>query len=1426
MEENMKRTFVKVLAFALALAMLAGTFITVAYAEDAAKCPGEGKRHTLENTPNYTLVKVFDPVCDNAGYTSYTCDDCGDPFVDSFVEAPNTAHNWSEVVTGTPASCGVAGAKDYQTCSICKDYLIEGKRYSEAEGPAAVVIPALEHEYIEGDSTGTCLEKGETTYTCKHCGDSYTEPVDGKGEGHKWVLVSVDNLPGINEDGTVNHGSATYKCSVCNTTESFPVICFHDEKTPIPAVDPTCTETGLTEGAKCSICGFITVAQQEVPALGHKEVIDAAVDPTCTTTGLTEGRHCEVCYDADKSFFVPQDTIDVAHCKGSSAVEFGAVVGNCTTKEVVAGEKCSVCGEVWTEPEEKDFVHVEVDVVTDPTCTNSGHSAKYCDLCHEMLGKFEIIDPIGHTENLTYEEVVANGLLIGDKIDATCENDGVYNYYCKNGCGTALSVTIPKTGHKTEKVEVDATCSKYAYTYTYCTNENCEYALVANVTVEDVEYDLQVNGADVKYAGDIKVDVAAGYNEKNHSNLVTEDIINQPTCTLAGNKSEYCSDCGYKDLLAVIPALGHSYNRENPTWDADPIVTKPTCTEKGYTTYGCTDCDATTINVQDGDDVPANGHKEKEVPAVAPDCENSGLKAGKVCEVCGTTTVEQEIDPAIGHHYEYSETVEPRCTGVNGTDGYDIYTCSNANCPNPTEHRNFVSYEWDASKKYTSEEAAQLNHNLDPDNIVEKISQTCTVEGLLIYECLDCGQKVAVIIPAEHSWGAEDVQVDPTCTTTGTEAGKTCTVCGAKDGYAEIPALGHDFADAWTYDETNHWYDCSRCDVDDQKATHSYTSEITTAPKCEETGIKTFTCECGHTYTEVVDATGHDFADTWTYDETNHWYVCQNGCLVVDQKGTHNYSSEVIVAPTCTTTGTTKYTCECGYSYEETTDALGHSWKATANKSTLGCETDQYNEWACETCKIVELRDYLPAHGHNVVIDAAVAPDCDTTGLTEGNHCTHNCDSTDPAVNKAQEVVPATGIHTNANGEIHDTCIDTNENRHCDGCNTDIPMSHLTIADITFEATCVDNGYTVSLCKDCGEWLSAPTNVTAPTGNHAWSEWKTTTPATCTTKGEQTRYCATCDATETQPTAEDPSHNFVITITPPTCTENGYTTYDCQDCDVVEKNRKEGDDVPALGHLPSGEYGLIEGVTPENEYEVDQAEREICDRCGEQFGEARAKQDLKFTFEAVNAVKPGADFVNSGRIAINVYVSAHNWNKLNTITLSFNFKNLTYVKMENGDLGFSIYDADATEDKFTLLAMGEYQQPVVVDGQNILLATVIFDINTDMPTDVNNQFSVYNVVAACHDIEQKEIDAKNVTTGNGLAETYYTLGDANKDGKIDAADAQVILAMSQGKIAYDARADFDKNGVINPTDFAAIRKYIVGTYDYSEISLPKANPAS
>lgn len=63
----------------------------------------------------------------------------------------------------------------------------------------------------------------------------------------------------------------------------------------VPGKAAKCTEAGLTDGKKCSVCGEVLEAQKEIPALGHKEVAIPGKAATCTEVGLTEGKKCSVC---------------------------------------------------------------------------------------------------------------------------------------------------------------------------------------------------------------------------------------------------------------------------------------------------------------------------------------------------------------------------------------------------------------------------------------------------------------------------------------------------------------------------------------------------------------------------------------------------------------------------------------------------------------------------------------------------------------------------------------------------------------------------------------------------------------------------------------------------------------------------------------------------------------------------------------------------------------------------------------------------------------------------------------------------------------------------------------------------------------------------------------------------------------------------
>lgn len=97
-------------------------------------------------------------------------------------------------------------------------------------------------------------------------------------------------------------GSITYTASVesdgitYTDTQTVTLDKLAHQPVTDPAVEATCTQSGLTEGIHCENCDTVLVAQAVVPAKGHNKVTISGVKPTCTKTGLTEGVECSVCY--------------------------------------------------------------------------------------------------------------------------------------------------------------------------------------------------------------------------------------------------------------------------------------------------------------------------------------------------------------------------------------------------------------------------------------------------------------------------------------------------------------------------------------------------------------------------------------------------------------------------------------------------------------------------------------------------------------------------------------------------------------------------------------------------------------------------------------------------------------------------------------------------------------------------------------------------------------------------------------------------------------------------------------------------------------------------------------------------------------------------------------------------------------------------
>ena len=183
---------------------------------------------------------------------------------------------------------------------------------------------------------------------------------------------------------------------------------------------------------------------------------------------------------------------------------------------------------------------------------------------------------------------------------------------------------------------------------------------------------------------------------------------------------------------------------------------------------------------------------------------------------------------------------------------------------------------------------------------------------------------------------------DATCTTTGYTGDTYCKDCNEKiaDGKV-IPALGH----AWD------------------------NGVITTAPTCENAGVKTFTCtRCNETKTEAISATGHTPVQIpekpATCTEPGHkagtkCSVCGavlSGLEEIPAKG-HTVVIDPAVEPTCTEPGKTegKHCSVCNEVIveQEIIPAIGHKSVIRDAKDATLIEDGYTGDSYCDVCGVL-----------------------------------------------------------------------------------------------------------------------------------------------------------------------------------------------------------------------------------------------------------------------------------------------------------------------------------------------------------------------------------------------------------------------------------------------------------------------------------------
>ena len=539
----------------------------------------------------------------------------------------------------------------------------------------------------------------------------------------------------------------------------------------------------------------------------------------------------------------------------------------------------------------------------------------------------------------------------------------------------------------------------------------------------------------------------------------------------------------------------------------------------------------------------------------------------KTCTTCGYVYKGQI--PKTQHNYEWKVTTPATCNST----GVETKTCTNC------------------GKTYGQRQIpATGEHNWET---VETIPATCTSKEKQKQECTVCHTTRTTINEnshyTDHTWAEGDGTV--TCTKCGWEhthrwvedtsktVPATCTSEGSKTYYC--------IADYKDYDQevhkchstkteilaktAHHWVNgvCTECGATHEHDWQEQTS-LTKSPTCTEKGSKTYKCsKCGETKVEEIPATGH----TWKIHQ-----IAQNKseckCSVCGATKAHDLKVVSKDPATCTKKGIIHYVCkDCGKKVRDNdpdAPALGHDWK-NQDGTCSRCNAQHTHDWGewktttpadcttegeevrqCNTCRFEETRTLSKTDHDWGEWNITTKPSCTTEG-EEVRQC-QNCQKTE--TKKLEKTAHVTEVV----GAKAPSC--TSEgytgNEVCKDCHAVVKKGHKldktahqwSTWKTTTPASCTHEGEETRQCSVCQETETRKLKKT----DHDWSEWKTTTKPSCTTEGEENRQCKNCQKTESRTLAKTAHNTEIVGAKAPSCTTEGYTGDEvCKDCHATIK---------------------------------------------------------------------------------------------------------------------------------------------------------------------------------------------------------------------------------------------------------------------------------
>ena len=906
---------------------------------DTATYSAKITKITADDCDHSYSTKVVAPTCTKDGYTTYTCDICGDSYDDNYTD--KIAHNYEYTVT-KESTCTKNGTKK-GVCSECK---------AEVEEPVAKKPHDTEGVKWQTVKEANCTEAGQEQKECKVCHN----------------VVETQEIP-VDEDA---HDFGEF---VNNDPDGHYKVCAHND-------GHTTTKTAhdfAGEGGACSVCGYVW--QNMIKPANPTVTVNVGGGNTATVYGYApSAAYYTYTYKGEKAINVSysytlngEETTETATLSRDGQRSFSVYLAakavctmTVTSSEATAFEatiKLTYNGsvnpyrtETFTLNTSKtinatyDGVKYEFTAETEYgyvlTCTGTNAANARVLVLDENGNKEAVELPYAFQpgegnkitflmcsvdEDATYtariKEISSNecehDYSAGDVVAPTCTEKG-YTVYTCGICGDSYDdFTDDMIPHSyVYEVKKEATCTEKGSRTGVCSK--CDDTVVEEIAMaphdtEGAEWQI-VKAANCTVTGQEKLYCNVCHNAVQTQVIsVIADAHNYGDYTYTDETGHYkvCKNsAAHKTELEEHDFAGDGgacsvcdYEWQNMIKPANPTVTVNVGGGKTATVYGYAPSAAYYTYTYKGDKAitvsysyTLNDEQKTGTATLSRDGQRSFsvyLKAKAICTMEVTSAEATAFDATI--KLTYNGPVDPYRT--------ETFTLNTSTTINATYDG--VKYEFTASTDYYyvltctggsprvlvlnadgNKEAATLPYAFQPGAGNKITFLMCSVDEDSTYSAKiakitteQCKQKF------DHHY-AEEVKA-PTCTSQGYTT-YNCDLCG------------HSYVDGYT-----------------DELPHDYKYTVTIAPKCTDYGKRTGVCnDCGDTVYEDVAMLPHktDTADWQTVKEANCTEkgqeklcctVCNNvvDTREVETNDVHSYAVTVTKKPTLTEEGEAQLIC-------------------------------------------------------------------------------------------------------------------------------------------------------------------------------------------------------------------------------------------------------------------------------------------------------------------------------------------------------------------------------------------------------------------------------------------------------------------------------------------------------------------------------------